>query len=365
MNFVRINEGNVGVVFKRKNFDRVITKGTYFLGYNEKVLVFDMAKQFLPNFDMNILLKDENLVSLLHVIEVADNELVLMYESGNFKNVLNAGRYLFWKGLVPYEFQKVKLSQVQPIEGIQLNLLTRYDLNQYIRVFKVESFEKGILVVDGKNVGKIETGVYYFWLNPTPINILKVDIRQQQLEISGQEILTKDKTNVRMNFFASYKVVDIEKALLENKDFERQLYIVLQLALREFTGSLTLDELLERKELVAENVSRIVQLKAERLGVEVIDCGVRDIILPGDIKEIMNQVLIAEKKAQANIITRREETASTRALLNTAKLMEENSMLLKLKEMEYVEKIADKINNITISGNSQVLDQLKTIFTRT
>ncbi|NQZ78262.1 MAG: slipin family protein, partial [Ekhidna sp.] len=88
-----------------------------------------------------------------------------------------------------------------------------------------------------------------------------------------------------------------------------------------------------------------------------------DIILPGDMKEIMNQVLIAQKQAQANVITRREETASTRSLLNTAKLMEENDMLFKLKEMEYVEKIADKIGEITVSGNGQIVDQLKGIFT--
>jgi hypothetical protein len=76
----------------------------------------------------------------------------------------------------------------------------------------------------------------------------------------------------------------------------------------------------------------------------------------------MNQVLVAQKKAEANVIMRREETASTRSLLNTAKLMEENSMLFKLKEMEYVEKIADKINSISLSGGNQIVDQLKEIF---
>jgi hypothetical protein len=90
--------------------------------------------------------------------------------------------------------------------------------------------------------------------------------------------------------------------------------------------------------------------------------GIRDIILPGEVKEIMNQVLVAEKKAQANIIMRREETASTRSLLNTAKLMEDNLMLFKLKEMEYVEKIADKINSISVSGNGVLIDQLRQIF---
>jgi hypothetical protein len=87
-------------------------------------------------------------------------------------------------------------------------------------------------------------------------------------------------------------------------------------------------------------------------------------VLPGDVKEIMNQVLVAEKRAQANIITRREETASTRSLLNTAKLMEDNAMLFKLKEMEYVEKIAEKINNISLSGSGQIVDQLKQIFVK-
>lgn len=78
----------------------------------------------------------------------------------------------------------------------------------------------------------------------------------------------------------------------------------------------------------------------------------------------MNQVLVAEKRAQANIITRREETASTRSWLNTAKLMEDNEMLFKLKEMEYVEKIAEKINTISVAGSGQIVEQLKTIFTR-
>jgi len=76
----------------------------------------------------------------------------------------------------------------------------------------------------------------------------------------------------------------------------------------------------------------------------------------------MNQVLVAEKKAQANIILRREETASTRSLLNTAKLLEDNPTLLKLKELEYVEKIAEKITAISVNGNGVLIDQLKQIF---
>jgi regulator of protease activity HflC (stomatin/prohibitin superfamily) len=136
----------------------------------------------------------------------------------------------------------------------------------------------------------------------------------------------------------------------------------MQMVLREIVGKLSFDELMENKDRIAEQALAGATEKARQLGVELAGIGVKDIILPGDIRDIMNQVLVAEKRAQANVIMRREETASTRSLLNTAKLMEENAMLFKLKEMEYVEKIAEKINSITVSGGSQVVDQLKQLF---
>ena len=208
----------------------------------------------------------------------------------------------------------------------------------------------------------LDHGTYHFWNNEQTIKILKADMRQLQLEIAGQELLTKDKATVRINFYAQYKVTDIETALMHNKDYEKQLYITLQLALRAFVGAYTLDELLEQKETIAQAVLENVKMQAKVLGTNVLHAGIRDVILPGDMKNIMNHVLIAHKKAQANVVTRREETAATRSLLNTAKLMEDNTMLFKLKEMEYVEKIADKIGEITVAGNGNVIEQLKDIF---
>jgi regulator of protease activity HflC (stomatin/prohibitin superfamily) len=167
---------------------------------------------------------------------------------------------------------------------------------------------------------------------------------------------------LRINAWAQYRVANIEQALLGNRDYEKQLYVTFQLALREYVTGYSFDELLERKDNIAPKVLEAVKAQVEGLGVEVAGFGIRDIILPGDIREIMNQVLVAEKKAQANVIMRREETASTRSLLNTAKLMEENAMLWKLKEMEYVEKIAEKISTISVNGNGALMEQLKQIF---
>jgi hypothetical protein len=361
MKNVKVNAYQIGLVFKRGVYQRMLKEGSYWF-WNKRVIVYEQAGQFGAPVELNILLKDEQLANELHVVEVKDNEIVLQYENGLLKQVLNAGRYAFWKSAIAYKFVQADISKIEIGDNIDRAMLQNRLVWPYVRTHAVENYEKALLFVDGKFVQTLNSGVYYWWKNSISIHVGKVDTRQQQLEVNGQEILTKDKAALRINAWAQYKVVDVEKALMQNKEYDKQLYVAFQLALREYVAGFSFDDLLDKKETIAPFVLQSVQQNAEALGVEVKDFGIRDIILPGDVKEIMNQVLIAEKKAQANTIMRREETASTRSLLNTAKLMEDNAMLWKLKEMEYVEKIADKISNISVSGNGMLIEQLKQIF---
>lgn len=360
-----INTNYVALVFKNGELKRVLTTGSYWLGFGETITFYNMSKDYdFSVAELDVYLLNEAFAKLIHLVSVADNELVLVYQNRNFKTALRAGRYAIWKGLSEYSFVKVDISKIEIDENIDRNLLEKAALVNYIRAYKIETYETGLLFIDGKFDKMLLAGNYVYWKNNTTIQVLKTDMRQLNMEIIGQEILTKDKAQLRMNFTVQYKVEDAVKALLANKDFEKQLYIVMQLALREAVGLLTFDELMESKEKIGTSVLESTISKAEELGVKLANGGVKDIILSGEIKDIMNQVLIAEKKAQANMITRREETASTRSLLNTAKLMEDNAMLYKLKEMEYVEKIAEKINTISLSGSGQIVDQLKQIFVK-
>jgi len=362
MKRARINKGMIGLVYKKGDFVRLLTEGSYWMKSSESLIKYDMTFQFYPPIDLNVLLRNEELKKHLIIIDVMDNEIVLKYKNGNFNEVLIPGRYAFWKGVTEYTFITCDLSKYEITEKISRSILNKLMLQGYTTVLSLDPSQKGLLYVNGDYKGVLNEGMYYFWKTSDIIQLRKADMRQLQLEISGQEMLTKDKAALRINFYLQYKITDIEKALNNTKDYEKQLYILVQLALREFVGMLTLDEILEKKESVSEYVSGSLKDKAEVLGVKISGSGVRDIILPGEVKDIMNQVLIAQKRAQANIVTRREETASTRSLLNTAKLMEDNEMLFKLKEMEFVEKIAEKLDIITLSGNTGVADQLKEIF---
>ncbi|AYN00017.1 slipin family protein [Chryseobacterium sp. 3008163] len=361
---VQIKAYQIGLVFKNRNLIEILKEGNYWLFGNKSVEIFETKDQFKTGNDLNLLMKNENLKNLLEVIEVKDGEIVLVKENGIFKEVLNVGQYAFWKDVLNREFQKVDLTKVEITEKISKTILENMKLKNFTRKFVVTNQYKGLLLIDGKLTKILEAGTYYFWNNEVSVEVKAIDTRMQQMEIAGQELLTKDKAMLRINFYVRFQVENIEKALMENKEYDKQLYILMQLALREFVGALTLDELLVKKDSVGKEILENLGNKAEDLGLRASDAGIRDVILTGEMKEIMNQVLIAEKKAQANSIMRREETASTRSLLNTAKLMEENEVLWKLKEMEYMEKIADKIGDITVSGNSNILSQLKEIFAK-
>lgn len=361
---VQIKAYQVGLVFKNRNLIEILKEGNHWIFGNKTVEIHEMKSQFKTNEDLNLLLKNEGLNSMLEVLEVKDGEIVLVHENGIFKEVLNVGQYAFWKDIVKREFQKIDLTKVEITEKISKTILENMKLKNFVRKFVVTNQYKGLLLIDGKLTKILEAGTYYFWNNEISIEVKSVDMRMQQMEIAGQELLTKDKAMLRINFYVRFQVENIEKALMENKEYDKQLYILMQLALREFVGALTLDELLVKKDSVGKEILENLGNKAQDLGLRASDAGIRDVILTGEMKEIMNQVLIAEKKAQANSIMRREETASTRSLLNTAKLMEENEVLWKLKEMEYMEKIADKIGDITVSGNSNILSQLKEIFAK-
>lgn len=368
MKRVRINVGKVGLVFKRGDYKRVITEGLHWVTPFESVIIYDRGTAFLPasdgktHQDLNVLLRDVRLKQELTVEEVQDHEIALQYEDGRFACVLSPGKYAYWRGVREYTFLKVDLRKIEITEPIDASILSRQTLSAYLRTFVVQPYERGVLYVDGRFEKMLASGTYRYWKNAQTVTVDKVDMRQTQAEVLGQEILTKDKAAIRVNFLGNYRVVDVEKALVENKNYALQLYTAMQIALREFAGTYTLDELLGKKEQLSDFVLQTISEKAKAIGVKVLDCGVKDIVLPGEMKAIMNQVLVAEKQVQANVIMRREETASTRSLLNIAKLMEENEMLFKLKEMEYEEKIAEKVGEITVTGNGQVINQLREIF---
>lgn len=362
MKTVIVNPGQAGLVYKNGKIVNVLMQGKHRLSFWTELKTVPMNVMFNPAEGLDVALQNSILTPYLHIVEVKEGQVALRYENNRFIGVHYAGKHAFWKGLIDYRFVFDNMENIHISEEIDRYVLRYTSFNTLIRAYRVESYHKALLSIEGMEDQILEPGEYLFWNNRKVINLTPVDMRAQMLEVSGQELLTRDKASLRLSLFASIRVNDIRKAVSENAAYTKQVYTILQLAIREFVGTKSLDEILENKEMISEYIMKTAREAVAETGVELSSCGVRDIILPGEMRDIFNKVLIAEKQAAANVIMRREETASTRSLLNSAKLMEENEVLFRLKEMEYVERIAEKIGSLSVSGNGTLISQLKEIF---
>ena len=213
----------------------------------------------------------------------------------------------------------------------------------------VEAYEAGLRFRDGRFVEILPPGRYRVARFLVKEEIRKVDLRLRTLVLQGQEMLTLDKVTLRVTMLAKLRVVDPAAALLKVDDYAAQLYGDVQLALRDAVGALELEAAIGQKGRLGEMVVLAAKEKARAYGVELVEAGVRDVILPGEMKSILNQVMEAKKKAEASLILRREEVAATRSLANTAEMLSKNPALMRLKELEALEKIAGQGASIVVA----------------
>ncbi|HGS7992275.1 TPA: slipin family protein [Pseudomonas aeruginosa] len=303
-------------------------------------------------------------------MDLGDNEAGLRYEDGVLVELLAPGsRRLYWKGQTEQRLERIDLTQDYRLSAALVAQLHQPNLRDRalagldaVLLVQVPAFQVGVLKVDGALAGLLQAGQYGFWRYNRQVSVELVDTRIQALEVSGQEILTRDKVSLRLNLAANWRYSDVLTAFSRLSKPLEYLYRELQFGLRAAVGTRTLDELLENKQSIDEAVSAHLAAKLEDSGLEVSGLRVRDIILPGEMKTLLAQVVEAEKAAQANVIRRREETSATRSLLNTAKVMEENPTALRLKELETLERVAERIDRISVFGGlDQVLNGLVTL----
>ncbi|MBQ8509232.1 MAG: slipin family protein [Clostridia bacterium] len=355
-----ILENERGILIKNGRYAGLLEPGKYRFFGDVTVQKLPAAGQILPSqCTLETLLSDPKAAVFAEPVTVEDGHLALHFVDGVFRDVLRPGRYAFWKISESHSFTIVDTTEPE-ITGIPAGVLVRMPSDLYLRV-NVFEYQKARLYYDNRLVRILDGGVYYFWRGGVDVAADIVDTRVTRMTVTGQELLTADKVALRVTFVCNYRITDCVKVLTEIDDFREQIHVTAQLALRDYIGRRSLDDILENKEELSAYVGGKLSEKAPSLYVEISDAGVRDIILPGEIRSIMNTVLVAEKKAQANVITRREEVASTRSLLNTAKLMDENKTLYRLKEMEYIEKLCEKVGNINLSGQGDILSQLASV----
>lgn len=312
----------------------------------------------------------------IETVRVGEGEVAVIALDGRVSIIVRPGQTV-------YVWKVVKDVSVTRINALDNPRLTKAELVAFekavstvkgydapIAIVSVGEAQAGLVFFDGELVETLGPGRYGYWRIGRNITSKTLDMRPLPLEVTAQEILTKDRVSVRVTLTSFVQVMNAEKAALSTPDYSNHVYRLVQFAVREAVGGRTLDEVLNDRETVDEQIAAHVRRELGDIGVAVMELGVKDVILPGDMRELINRVVEAEKTAQANLIRRREETAATRSLLNTARLMEGNPTLLRLKELEALERVTDRIGRIDVHASSgeglnALLNKLVTLQPRT
>lgn len=368
-----VAEHERALLFRNDNFVRILGAGRHrFASFGPWLRVrfekYDLTNPVFVHRLADFLVKvhSESIGKDLERVETGEHEVGVVRIDGRLHGLLApATRNFFWKPGHDLEVDRVNLAEGFEVGGDaaslirQLELVDARGLSEAILSGEVREGQVGLLVVDGEIERVLEPGPYAFWKFNRSLRVLLVAMQLQTVDVAGQEILTKDKVSLRLNLTASFRVRDPIAAHTATVDYAEFLYRELQLGLREAVGTRTLDQILAEKEALNEAMEARVRGRVEVFGLELESVGVKDIILPGEMKTILNQVVEAEKAAQANLIRRREETAATRSLHNTAKLLEQSPVLMRLKELETLEKVTERVGSLTVLGGLEgVLDGL-------
>jgi len=350
-----------GLLFKDRDFVEVLAPGRHvFLDPLRKIRVdiVSVRNVWLSHPDLEVIVKSGALGDQAIVVDLKDHERALVWVDGRLAAVVKPGLYALWT-----IFHEVRVEVIDAraarFEHQALPLVVAAaGAAPLLEVVNVEPGQVALFFMEGRHQATLAPGTHAFWKGIGRVRVVPIDLREQVVDIAGQEIMTADKVTLRLNAVVTFKVVDALKAVTVVEDHRQALYREAQLALREVVGTRDLDALLAGKDQVARELDGQVRSRVAAFGLEVRALGIRDVILPGEMKDLLNKVTEARKAAEANLITRREEIAAMRSQANTARILESNPTLMRLRELEVLEKVAGKAKLSVVLGEKGLTDRV-------
>jgi regulator of protease activity HflC (stomatin/prohibitin superfamily) len=357
----KVREHERGLLFVDRAFKAVLRPGVrYFWDPLRKVHVdvVSVRDVWLDHKDLDVIVRSGALGAEAGVVDLKDHERAVVWVDGRVEAVLKPGLYALWTVFHDVRVEVFDAHAVRFEHADLAAIAQARGAPPLLEAVAIEAGHAGLFFKDGRHEATLAPGAHAYWKGAAKARILDVDLREQVVDVAGQEIMTADKVTLRLNAVVTYKVADPLKAVTVVEDYRQALYREAQLALRAVVGTRELDALLGDKDAVARELDGVVRARVAGFGLEAVSLGIRDVILPGEMKELMNKVTEAKKAAEAALITRREETAAMRSQANTAKILESNATLMRLRELEVLEKVSAKANLTVVLGEKGLTDRL-------
>jgi regulator of protease activity HflC (stomatin/prohibitin superfamily) len=362
-----IRKHEVGLRFRRGDFIAPLAPGRHTLftpPWDPTLEHIEVADTLKTRFDhplLEVLIRDTELRTHLVVAELGDTQRAIVYRDGRVFQLSGPGKHAYWNTPAKVEIETFDITALKIDTPRLAQLIALPNASLFLEGVIVPEHEQALVFRDGKLLEVVGPGLHAYWKGNGKITWKAIDLREQVADVAGQEIISADKVSLRVNLLVTWQVTDVIASTSKAVDAAQTLYREAQLALRAAVGVRTLDTLLEAKDTVGREVRDMLASRTAELGLTIRSVGLKDIILPGDMKLLFNQVISATKEAEANLIKRREETAAARSQANTARLLAENPALLRLKELELLKDVLSETNTTFVLGQGDLIEQVKTL----
>jgi regulator of protease activity HflC (stomatin/prohibitin superfamily) len=358
---IKINSYEAGLFFRNGEFIGILEPGRHWfvdpLG-RVNIEVVSQRAPWLAHAQLDVIVKSGALRDRAQVVDLKDYERGLVWIDGRFSHVLPPGLYAYWTTFCNVKVEVVDARSVR-FTHPDLAVIARSHLaERTLESLAVAPGQVGAYFRDGSFIEALPPGRYAFWRNIADVKLAPIEMREAILDVAGQDIMTADKVTLRLNALVTYRVADVRQALSAAEDYRQALYREAQLVLRALVGARELDGFLTDKDGVIQEFEQGLRKRVTALGLDVVSAGIRDVILPGEMKDLLNKVTEAKKAAEANLIARREETAAMRSQANTAKLLQDNPTLMRLRELEVLEKVAATAKLNVVLGDKGLIERL-------
>jgi regulator of protease activity HflC (stomatin/prohibitin superfamily) len=358
---IRIRPYELGLIFHRDVFAGVLEPGDYrrFDPFGrERIETVNLRKPFLTSDHIELLAQTPALAERATLLEVLDRQRALVWIDGRFELIVGPGRYGYWTGLRKVRVEMIDATPVRFVHDDLDAIVKSISATSLLEVHDIPAESVGVLSIAGREAELIGPGRHAFWKDRGSVRLTIVNRKEQLLDVPGQDVLTADRVTVRLTIVTAFKVADAIRFVTAADDAKQSLYRDVQLAVRAAVGARTLDAFIADKVQIARELAEAVKATAAPLGLAVSTVGIKDVVLPGDMKELLNKVIEARTAAEAAVITRREETAALRHQANAAKMLAETPGLMKLREMEAIERIAAAGKLSVVIGEKNLADSL-------
>lgn len=210
----------------------------------------------------------------------------------------------------------------------------------------INQYEKGVVLTLGKFSGVKEPG--FRVVVPFFQQMIRVDTRTKTTDVPNQEVITKDNIPVQINAVVYYRVKDVEKATLVVENYRYAVAQLAQTTMRNAVGEQSLNDLLQKREQIAESIQTVLDEKTDQWGIDVQILELKDIVIPDDLKRTISKVAEAERERQAVIISSEGDKEAAVNLADAARILEASPGALHLRTLQSINDLSSDQSNTTI-----------------